>query len=253
MQEIVAFETDEKFWITSDSTGKPRGMSRQLAARTTVSDTFSSRWGEVCCDSCAEKSLKVRWVCNMRRWSGFGKSKAIFRRAHRKMNKRKRRAGGGSRASPACWEVLCPVSLHRECLLPGPKTPPPPKAVAPCAFRAVRPAQEWEYRTTCKIHRYRANFYTWRWFSSLLSTWGLRRSSLRRWLLPAPPSFAGHAAALSHTAPPPPSCACPPGLLSPPPLAHRQDMKHLMLHPPSIRGKRPWRIGSRKINAEWQR
>lgn len=58
MQETVLFETDEKFWITSGSPGKPRewGMRQQLTACTAVSDPVSSRRGEVCCDSCAQKS-----------------------------------------------------------------------------------------------------------------------------------------------------------------------------------------------------
>lgn len=150
----------------------------------------------------------------MRRWFGFGKSKVIFRRKERaeKWTKRKGRAGGGKLglvgSSLHCFPTLAVTAAQ---------SPSPPKAGAPCVFTAVRTGQEWEYHTTCKTHTYRANLTsTWRWLSSLLSTWGLRQSSLRWGLLPAPPSLVGpHCYSIPKSNPPPlPHDVCVPHLLS---------------------------------------
>lgn len=121
MQEIVPFETDEKFWITSGSPGKPRewGVSRQLTACPAVSDPFSSRRGEVCCDSCAEKSegqvdlQHETAICVWKMQSRLRKG-----RKHRETNERNR-IGAESKACLTGCGVWGIVFLRGKCLPTG--------------------------------------------------------------------------------------------------------------------------------------
>lgn len=68
-------------------------MSRQLAACTAVSDTFSSRWGEVCCDSWAEKQAwRLGGSATADGGLGLEKAKTSSDEEYTEMNKRKRSA-----------------------------------------------------------------------------------------------------------------------------------------------------------------